>query len=143
MGKMATVHSGSKFRDFVYCNNKIISGHKDGSIRHWKIGSLHEENYIKKLITHYNVHDDIRHIDATSQHIISGSSNSIKIQKYTHENSYEEYSYLEKKRQISYNNECKVQSMLFDPTGTKFAVSIYTKNPEYLSSLLIYDISDR
>nr|XP_012219432.1 PREDICTED: uncharacterized protein LOC105670475 [Linepithema humile] len=32
--------------------------------------------------------------------------------------------------------------MLFDPTGTKFAVSIYTKNPEYLSSLLIYDIDD-
>ncbi|XP_067206423.1 uncharacterized protein [Linepithema humile] len=113
---------------------------RDGSIRHWIIESPTEKNDVKHLRTHYNVHDDIRHIDATLRHIISGSSNSIKIQKYTYVN-YEEY--LKEKKQIVYNNECEVQSMLFDPTGTKFAVSIYTKNPEHLSSLLIYDIGDR
>ncbi|XP_067206419.1 uncharacterized protein [Linepithema humile] len=144
MGKKAKIFSDSPFRDFFYSNNEIISGHEDGSIRHWIIESLTEKNDIKHLRTHYNVHDNIRHIDATLRHIISGSSNSIKIQKYTYKNSYGKYlEYLEKKRQISYNNEREVQSMLFDPTGTKFAVSTYTKNPEHLSSLLIYDIDDR
>ncbi|XP_067206422.1 uncharacterized protein [Linepithema humile] len=139
-GKKAKIFSDSPFGGFVYCNNEIISGHEDGSIRHWIIESPTEKNDVKHLRTHYNVHDDIRHIDATLRHIISGSSNSIKIQKYTYVN-YEEY--LKEKKQIVYNNECEVQSMLFDPTGTKFAVSIYTKNPEHLSSLLIYDIGDR
>ncbi|XP_067206425.1 uncharacterized protein [Linepithema humile] len=138
-GKKAKIFSDSPFGGFVYCNNEIISGHEDGSIRHWIIESPTEKNDIKHLRTHHNVHDDIRHIDATLRHIISGSSNSIKIQKYTYVN-YEEY--LKEKKQIVYNNECEVQSMLFDPTGTKFAVSIYTKNPEHLSSLLIYDIGD-
>ncbi|XP_067216696.1 uncharacterized protein [Linepithema humile] len=133
MSKKATVFSSSPFTDFVCCNDKIISGHKDGRIRHWEIKLSDEKNYSEQLLTHCNVHYDIRHIDATSEHIISGSLNSIKIHKYTHENSYDFEKF--------YNTKYEVQSMLFDPTGTQFAVSTFTKYPQHLLSHLIYDIN--
>nr|XP_012226972.1 PREDICTED: uncharacterized protein LOC105674896 [Linepithema humile] len=73
-----------QFSSIAYCNDIIISGHVDGSIRQWKTKSRKNINNIQQLKAHFNVYDEyVSNIEVTTQHIISSSSNLIKIQKNT------------------------------------------------------------
>nr|XP_012226969.1 PREDICTED: uncharacterized protein LOC105674894 isoform X1 [Linepithema humile] len=119
-----------QFSSIAYCNDIIISGHVDGSIKHWKIESRNNINNIQQLKAHSNVYGEhVSNIEATPQHIISSSSNLIKIQK----NSLEDDDFAEENETI-YSVKKLIQSISLDPTGTKVAASAE-------KSLLIYDIT--
>nr|XP_012226967.1 PREDICTED: uncharacterized protein LOC105674893 isoform X1 [Linepithema humile] len=120
----------SQFSSFAYCNDIIISGHVDGSIRHWKIESRNNINNIQQLKAHSNVYGElVSNIEATPQHIISSSSNLIKIQK----NSLEDDDFA-KENETIYSGKKLIESISLDPTGKKVAASAE-------NSLLIYDVT--
>nr|XP_012231300.1 PREDICTED: uncharacterized protein LOC105677326 isoform X3 [Linepithema humile] len=117
----------SQFSSIAYCNDIIISGHKNGSISHWRFGSRKNINLLQ-LKTHFNVYGEyVSNIEATTQHIISSSSNLIKIQKNIFEDSAEENEPIYESRKL-------IQSISLDPTEKKVAASTE-------ESFLIYDIS--
>ncbi|XP_067206350.1 uncharacterized protein [Linepithema humile] len=117
-----------QFSSIAYCNDIIISGHVDGSIRHWRIGSQNNINNFQQLKAHSNVYGEyVSNIEATKQHIISSSSNLIKIQKNTFKDSAEENEPIYKSRKL-------IQSISLHPTETKVAASTE-------ESFLIYDIN--
>ncbi|XP_067206688.1 uncharacterized protein [Linepithema humile] len=121
--------SNSQFSSIAYCNDIIISGHVDGSIRHWKIKSRNNINNIPQLKAHSNVYGEhVSNIEATPQHNISSFSNLIKIQK----NSLADDNSAEEDDPI-YRGKKLIHSISLDPTGTKVAASAE-------KSLLIYDI---
>ncbi|XP_012231288.1 uncharacterized protein [Linepithema humile] len=118
-----------QFSSIAYCNDIIISGHEDGSIRHWRIESRNNINNIQQLKAHSNVYGEhVSNIEATTQHIISSSSNLIKIQKNTLENDN-----FAKENKTIYRGKKLIQSISLDPTETKVAASTE-------ESFLIYDI---
>ncbi|XP_067205428.1 uncharacterized protein [Linepithema humile] len=119
-----------EFSSIADCNDIIISGHVDGSIRHWKIESRNNINNLQQLKAHSNVYGEyVSNIEATTQHIISSSSNLIKVQK----NTYEDDGSAEESETI-YTGKKLIQSISLDPKGTKVAASAE-------KSLLIYDIN--
>ncbi|XP_067206965.1 F-box/WD repeat-containing protein 4-like isoform X2 [Linepithema humile] len=126
--------------DVTYCNDVIISCHSDGSLRFWRIQSRGKNtNYFAQLKIQSKVHNDtINLLDATSQHIIlgcwSGKNATVKIQK----NIYEKDG-CEERNQIFYRKDGDVNSISFDPIGTKFAANIYDRE-DRRNSVLIYDI---
>ncbi|XP_067212830.1 uncharacterized protein [Linepithema humile] len=118
-----------QFSSIAYCNDIIISGHVDGSIRHWRIESLNNINNIQQLKVHSNVYDEyVSNIEVTSQHIISSSSNLIKLQKNTFENNAEE------KETIYWKGRKLIRSISLNPTEKKVAASAE-------QWFLIYDIN--
>nr|XP_012226964.1 PREDICTED: uncharacterized protein LOC105674892 isoform X2 [Linepithema humile] len=120
----------SQFSSIAYCNDIIISGHVDGSIRLWRFESQNNINNLQQLKAHSNVHGKhVSNIEATTQHIISSSSNLIKIQKNTLEND----DFAEENETI-YSGKKLIQSISLNPTGTNVAASTE-------ESLLIYDIN--
>ncbi|XP_067206342.1 uncharacterized protein [Linepithema humile] len=119
-----------QFSSFAYCNDIIISGHVDGSIRHWKIESRNNINNLQQLKAHSNVYGEyVSNIEVTTQHIISSSSNLIKIQK----NTFEDDDSAEENEPI-YKSKKLIQSISLHPTKTKVAASTE-------ESFLIYDIN--
>nr|XP_012230244.1 PREDICTED: uncharacterized protein LOC105676714 [Linepithema humile] len=134
----------SNIADITYCNDVIISSHRDGSLRFWRIQSQGKNtNYFAQLKICSNVHDEnIYRLDATSQHIllscqsddIATTKVSVKLQK----NTYEKDGCVER-NELFYRNKSFVTSILFDPIGTKFAANINQESPIH-SSVLIYDI---
>nr|XP_012226968.1 PREDICTED: uncharacterized protein LOC105674893 isoform X2 [Linepithema humile] len=103
---------------------------RDGSIRHWKIESRNNINNIQQLKAHSNVYGElVSNIEATPQHIISSSSNLIKIQK----NSLEDDDFA-KENETIYSGKKLIESISLDPTGKKVAASAE-------NSLLIYDVT--
>ncbi|XP_012231301.1 uncharacterized protein [Linepithema humile] len=119
-----------QFSSFAYCNDIIISGHVDGSIRHWKIESRNNINNLQQLKAHSNVYGEyVSNIEVTTQHIISCSSNLIKIQK----NTFEDDDSAEENEPI-YKGKKLIQSISLHPTETKVATSTE-------ESFLIYDIN--
>ncbi|XP_067206344.1 uncharacterized protein [Linepithema humile] len=117
-----------QFSSIAYCNDIIISGHEDGSIKHWRVGSRKNIN-LEQLKTHFNVYGEyVSNIEATTQHIISSSSNLIKIQK----NTFEDDDSAEENEPI-YKGKKLIQSISLDSTETKVAASTE-------ESFLIYDI---
>ncbi|XP_067207438.1 uncharacterized protein [Linepithema humile] len=129
----------------TYCNDVILTSHRDGSIRLRRIQLQGENtNYFTQLKIHCNVFDGIiNHIDATSQHIIlscrlSNTDASIEIQK----NMYEKDGCVER-NQIFYRKKCLVSSVSFDPTGIKFAANTSDLEHPRLTSFRIYDIDKR
>nr|XP_012231263.1 PREDICTED: uncharacterized protein LOC105677305 [Linepithema humile] len=130
MGGMILGNCNCPFSSIAYCNDIIISGHVDGSIRHWRIESWKNINNIQLLKAHSNVYDEyVSNIEVTTQNIISSSSNLIKIQK----NTLEDDDSVEKKKPI-YSGKNLIHSISLDPTETKVAASTE-------ESFLIYDIN--
>nr|XP_012220012.1 PREDICTED: uncharacterized protein LOC105670851 isoform X1 [Linepithema humile] len=114
---LATNQISKKFRE------------RDGSIRHWRIESRNNINNIQQLKVHSNVYDEyVSNIEVTSQHIISSSSNLIKLQKNTFENNAEE------KETIYWKGRKLIRSISLNPTETKVAASAE-------QWFLIYDIN--
>ncbi|XP_067207238.1 uncharacterized protein [Linepithema humile] len=133
-------------KSIALSDDYIISGDVDGIIKHWKIESQKDiRNDLKYSVIH-NVHKEIDVIDATSQHIIIGSEDLIKILKYTDDkNGCTEEKQIfcgvdvEQPKDYWFDNQFYINSISFDPIGTKFAASFYDFN-ESLTSFLIYDI---
>ncbi|XP_067206671.1 uncharacterized protein [Linepithema humile] len=120
----------SPFSSIACCNDILISGHVDGSIRHWRFESQNNINNLQQLKTDSNVYGEhVSKIEATTQHIVSSSSNLIKIQK----NTLEDDESAEENETI-YNGKKLIQSISLDPTGTNVTASTE-------ESLLIYDIN--
>ncbi|XP_067214638.1 uncharacterized protein [Linepithema humile] len=126
----------------AHCNDYTISGDVFGIIKHWRIESEKDKKiesknnkriYLKQSKI-YQIDDTIDFINATSQHIIISSNNSIKILKYTDDKE----GCTEENKIFCENDKSYVQSISFDPIGTKFAAS----STDYcqFSSFLIYDI---
>ncbi|XP_067208787.1 F-box/WD repeat-containing protein 4-like isoform X1 [Linepithema humile] len=139
--KKVVENCNSIIEDITYCNDVIISSHRDGSLRFWRIQSRKKNtNYLTQLKISSIVNDDyIYRLDATSQHIIlscqffdATEKVSVKIQK----NTYETDGCVER-NELFYRNHSLVTSILFDPIGTKFAANIIESGH---CSVLIYDI---
>nr|XP_012215662.1 PREDICTED: F-box/WD repeat-containing protein 4-like [Linepithema humile] len=133
--KMGT--NNSFIQTITHCDDYILSGDENGFIKRWSIKS--DENRRNDLICSeiHNVKDDIILIDATSQHIITGSHSSIKILKYT-----DDKNGCTKENEIFFESDKTLNTISFDPMGTKFAASSTDYPHDYLelSSFLIYDI---
>nr|XP_012226963.1 PREDICTED: uncharacterized protein LOC105674892 isoform X1 [Linepithema humile] len=120
----------SQFSSIACYNDILISGHVDGSIRYWRFESQNNIKNLQQLKTDSNVYGEhVSNIEATTQHIVSSSSNLIKIQK----NTLEDDESAEENETI-YNGKKLIQSISLDPTGTNVAAST-------VESLLIYDIN--
>ncbi|XP_067206677.1 uncharacterized protein [Linepithema humile] len=103
---------------------------RDGSIRHWRYESQNNIKNLQQLKTDSNVYGEhVSNIEATTQHIVSSSTNLIKIQK----NTLDDDESAEKNETI-YNGKKLIQSISLDPTETNVAASTE-------ESLLIYDIN--
>nr|XP_012230161.1 PREDICTED: uncharacterized protein LOC105676678 [Linepithema humile] len=141
--KKVVENCNSIIADITYCNDVIISSHRDGSLRFWRIQSREKNtNYLTQLKISSIVNNDyIYRLDATSQHIIlscqffdATEKVSVKIQK----NTYKTDGCVER-NELFYRNHSLVTSILFDPIGTKFAANIIDRQSRH-SSVLIYDI---
>ncbi|XP_067213527.1 uncharacterized protein [Linepithema humile] len=120
---------------FAHCDNYIISGDREGIINRWEIKDNQNDFLFKRLKIH-NVHYNIDQIDATSQHIITSSEHSIKILKYT-----DDRKGCTVENEIFCGDTNYIQSILFDPIGTKFAATLdYYSDSSFKYSFLIYDI---
>ncbi|XP_067214506.1 uncharacterized protein [Linepithema humile] len=126
-------------KTFAHCDNYIISGDREGIINRWEIKD-NQNNFLFERLKIHNVHYNIDQIDATSQHIITSSKHLIKILKYTDDG-----------KGCTVENEIfcgdilansYIQSISFDPIGTKFAATIVHCS-SFKSSFLIYDIDKR
>ncbi|XP_067207388.1 uncharacterized protein [Linepithema humile] len=135
-GKKILSTDNALIKSFALCDNYIISGDINGVINRWKIKNNQNDFFFERLKIH-NLHYEIQQINATLQHIIAGSGNSIKILKYTDD-----------RKGCTVENEILcggaksyMQSISFDPIGTKFAASSVNHTDFYCkSSFLIYDI---
>ncbi|XP_067207504.1 uncharacterized protein [Linepithema humile] len=133
-GKKILCTDNALIKCFALCDDYIISSDINGVINRWEIKNDQNNFFLERLKIH-DVHSRIIQINATSQHIITASKNSIKILKYTND-----------RRGCTEENEIfcgdvssYIKSISFDPIRTKFAAnSIY----RYIckSSFLIYDI---
>ncbi|XP_067207229.1 uncharacterized protein [Linepithema humile] len=129
-------------KSIAVCDDYIISGDVYGIIKHWRIESKkNKRNDLKYSVIH-NVHKEIDVIDATSQHIIIGSDDLIKILKYTDDKNgctEEKQIFCGVDVEQPEDDEIHIKSISFDPIGTKFAASFYDYNKSS-TSFLIYDI---
>ncbi|XP_012218256.1 uncharacterized protein [Linepithema humile] len=120
---------------YTHCDNYIISGDRKGIINRWEIKD-NQKDFLRKPLKIHNVHYKINQINATSQHIITNSTNSLKILKYT-----DDRKGCTEENEIFCGNRCYIESISFDPKGTKFAVTSTDCSgfPPRKSSFLIYD----
>ncbi|XP_067207224.1 uncharacterized protein [Linepithema humile] len=136
-------------KSIAHCDDYIISGDVDGIIKHWRIESKKDKRNNLKYSVIHDVDEKIDFIDATSQHIIIGSSNLIKILKYTDDkNGCTEEKQIfygvdvEQPDDYCFGNLNNITSISFDPIGTKFAASFCGSNLSS-TSILIYDIEKK
>ncbi|XP_067207353.1 uncharacterized protein [Linepithema humile] len=124
---------------YTHCDNYIISGDRKGIINRWEIKD-NQKDFLRKPLKIHNVHYKINQINATSQHIITNSTNSLKILKYT-----DDRKGCTEENEIFCGNRCYIESISFDPKGTKFAVTSTDCSgfPPRKSSFLIYDFDKR
>ncbi|XP_067207906.1 uncharacterized protein [Linepithema humile] len=117
---------------YTHCGNYIISGDREGIINRWEIKD-NQKDFLRKPLKIHNVHFKIEGINATSQHIIINSENLLKILKYS-----DDRKGCTEENEIFCGDRCCIQSISFDPKGTKFAVTSYDWSG-FSHKFLIYD----